>query len=49
MRVISYQLKAEEAVLLSKIEELDRECKKIDCELSAEAGKQNDLRNEEQE
>lgn len=35
--------------MMQKIQSLDAECKKLDSELLAEAGKQNDLREEEQE
>lgn len=43
------QLEEEERMLLQQIQEVDAECQKLDSELLAESGKQNDLREEESE
>jgi hypothetical protein len=42
-------LEQEEADLVKKVNDLELECKKLDLELMAETGKQNDLKSEEQE
>lgn len=43
------QLESEEAEMTKKISDLERECQRLDLELMAETGKQNDLKNEEKE
>ncbi|XP_067948091.1 beclin-1-like isoform X2 [Watersipora subatra] len=43
------QLEEEEQALLAQIDQVDEECRKLDSELLAETGKQNDLKEEESE
>lgn len=47
--ISNLQLENEEAELLRQIEEIDMECKRLDTELLVEMGKQNDIREEEEE